>query len=128
LQITQAKYFIKTVVITVISGKAMGKGQKPPNFLLVGSGAKSANHHAAFAPAIFQRAKSHKRRKNPGTPPLEAKAINCWQAQWELKAVSPPGFPPSHHVMRNTNGFTTGCPYTPAAPFLPNSPTPGTPR
>ena len=48
----------------------------PPGVLPVGTGAKPANPHAAFTPAIIQKTKPKKRRKNPGAPPPANRYLN----------------------------------------------------
>jgi len=65
--------------------------QTPPAVLAVGAGEKGANPHAPFSPALPQRNKPQKQRKNPGSPPLAVQSHNRRiKHRGELVVVSPP--------------------------------------
>jgi len=64
--------------------------QPPPAVLAVGAGEKGSNPHAPFSPALPQKNKSPKQRKNPGNPPLANRQVKPhYKAPWEVYRHTP---------------------------------------
>jgi hypothetical protein len=102
--------------------------QNPPSVLLVGTGVKASNPHAAFTPAIKQKIINKYGAKTPAPHPSQIVSVGWLEKQHgERKADSPPQLSVFTTSCPKFGGSTTGYPHPPPPPIPPNPPTPGTP-